>query len=140
MSTIDTYIAQALEEFVTDTQNLLTAAEQQKPLDKDEIGYWTRQRNAFAKAQKYFADGTRLAATPSAYLVPSASRPGALVHRLYQAGDVWICPCEARGFCWHHALVHGYERGAELASLDAAPAVPAWMAEEDAALLTLLAA
>jgi hypothetical protein len=138
---LDPYIAAALDEFVTDTQNLLDAAQQQKPLDKDEIGYWKRQRNAFAKAQHYFLNGVRLTETPSGYTVASASRPGSLIHRCYKVGEIWTCSCEAgeKGiFHWHTALVAAYERGAELATLEATipdvPAMPAWIAEEDAVL------
>lgn len=118
---IDTYIAAALEDFVVDTANLLAAAEATRPRDADvldEIRFWKAQRNAFTKAQHYFVNGVRLSATASGYTVPSASRPGALVHRLYKVGDIWACSCEARGFCWHHALVCGEERGHELADLE----------------------
>jgi hypothetical protein len=121
LNRIDTFIAAALEDFVVDTANLLAAAEKQKPRDADvldEIRFWRAQRNAFVKAQHYFAQGVRLSQTASGYTVPSASRPGALVHRLYKVGDVWDCSCEARGFCWHHALVCGEERGHELADLE----------------------
>lgn len=121
MNRIDTFIAAALEEFVTDTAHLLDAARQQKPLDRDEIDFWKRQSNAFVKAQTYFLQGVRLTATPSGYTVPSASRPGALVHRLYRVGGVWHCSCEAgqRGiFHWHAAMVAVYERGYELAGYE----------------------
>lgn len=146
MQHIDDYIAAALEEFVTDVVNLLDAAQQQKPLDKDEIGYWKAQRNAFVKAQTYFLQGVRLTRTPTGYTVASASRPGALIHRCYRVGDIWTCSCEAgtRGlFHWHTALIHAYERGAELATLEASmpdvPPMPVWAIEEDAALLALAA-
>lgn len=153
LNRIDTYIAQALEEFVTDTHNLLTAAEQQTPRDadvKDEIKFWRSQHNAFVKALHYFLNGRRLTATATGYTIESASRPGALVHRLYKVGEVWACSCEAgqRGnFHWHAALIAGYERGYELADLesqgdraDDGPTLPAALADEDAQLLTLLAA
>jgi hypothetical protein len=155
MNRIDTYIAQALEEFVTDTHRLLIAAQAhpQATTDtdvKDEIRFWKAQHNAFVKAQTYFLRGVRLTQTPSGYTVESASRPGALIHRMYKVGEVWGCSCEAgvKGvFHWHTALICGYERGLELADLgdraDAAddiPTPPAWMADEDAQLLTLLAA
>jgi hypothetical protein len=154
MNRIDTFIAQALEEFVTDTARLLTAAQahpqaKTDPDIKDEIKFWRAQHNAFVKAQHYFLNGVRLTATATGYTIPSASRPGALIHRLYKVGEVWACSCEAgtRGvFHWHTALIAGYERGYELADLesradaDAGPTPPAWMADEDAQLLTLLAA
>jgi len=151
LNRIESFIAAALEEFVTDTHRLLLAAEKhpQATTDtdvKEEIKFWCSQYNAFVKAQHRFLNGVRLTATASGYTIPSASRPGALIHRLYKTGDIWLCSCEARGFCWHHALVCGYERGLELADLesredaDDGPTPPAWMADEDAQLLTLLAA
>lgn len=150
-SRIDTFISQALEEFVADTQNLLDAAlrstEPKRSADVlDEIRFWKGQRNAFTKALHYFGQGVRLAAHAGAYTVPSASRPGALVHRLSKTGDIWLCSCEARGFCWHAALLAGTERGHELADLerrddaDDGPTPPAWAIDEDAQLIELLAA
>lgn len=160
MDTLDPFIAAALDEFVTDTQNFLDAclANESAITDdrKAEAKFWRAQRNAFVKAQHYFLQGVRLTETPTGYTVPSASRPGALIHRCYKQGEVWGCSCEAgeRGlFHWHTALVHAYERGAELAQLEAsmpdvppmpsvvepsaaerveAPALPAWLADEDA--------
>jgi len=137
------YIGQALEEFVTETQTLFDASLAQHLIDKDEIAFWRAQRNAAVKAQSYYLTGVRLTQTPSGYTVASASRPGALVHRMYKVGDVWACSCEVgnRGIAhWHTALLHAYERGAELAALDATPAMPARLADEDAALLELMAA
>lgn len=117
MQPTESYISQALEEFVTDTQSLLDDSERQQPRNKEEIAYWRKQRNAFVKAQTYYLQGVRLTQTPSGYTVPSASRPGALIHRCTRAGEIWICSCEARSFCWHSALIHGYERGCELEAL-----------------------
>lgn len=156
MNRIESFIASALEEFVTETARLLVAAQQHPAaaIDtdaQDEIKFWKAQSNAFVKAQHYFLRGVRLTATPSGYTVPSASRPGALIHRLYKVGEVWGCSCEAgqRGiFHWHAAMVAGYERGYELADLESqdetaggdGPTLPAWMVQEDAELITLLAA
>ena len=152
LNQIDTFIAAALEEFVVDTANLLRAAlaspEPKSSADlKDEIAFWKAQRNAFVKAQHYFANGVRLSQTPTGYTVASASRPGALIHRCYKVGDVWGCSCEAgqRGqFHWHTALICGYERGYELADLeddgDDAETLPTRLADEDAQLLALIAA
>jgi hypothetical protein len=155
MNRIDTFISQALEEFVTDTHNLLTTTQARPDARTDEdvkaeIKFWKAQHNAFVKAQTYFLNGRRLTQTPSGYTVESASRPGALIHRMYKVGEVWGCSCEAgvKGvFHWHTALICGYERGLELADLDDRdegasdlPTPPAWMADEDAQLLTLLAA
>jgi hypothetical protein len=63
----DSYITQALEEFVRETQTLLDAALAHKADDDmhDEIAFWKAQRNAFVKAQHYFARGVRLTATPA---------------------------------------------------------------------------
>lgn len=147
----DPYIAAALDEFVTDTQNLLDGAlKQQSNADANqedvaaEIKYWKAQRNAFVKAQHYYLNGVRLTETASGYTVASASRPGALVHRCYKVGDVWGCSCEAgeKGiFHWHTALVAAYERGAELSTLERTipdvPPMPVWIADEDAQLATL---
>jgi hypothetical protein len=99
----------ALEELVIDTQRLYDARDKANP---DECEFWKRQRNAFVKAQSFWLRGTRPTPTPSGYLVPSASRPGALEHRCYQIGGVWTCTCEAgeRGeFHWHAALVNAIE-------------------------------
>jgi hypothetical protein len=142
----DTYISQALEEFVTETQAQYDAALAHKADDdmKDEIAFWKAQRNAFVKAQHHFARGVRLNETPSGYTVASASRPDS-IHRLYKIGDVgdiWTCSCEAgeRGvFHWHTALVAGYERGAQLVPGQLIE-VPSWAAEEDAQLIELMAA
>jgi hypothetical protein len=155
LNRIDAFIAAALEEFVTDTHNLLTTtlARPDAKTDEDvkaEIKFWRAQHNAFVKALHYFLNGRRLTQTPSGYTVESASRPGALVHRMYKVGEVWGCSCEAgvKGvFHWHTAMICGYERGYELADLDGradaaddGPTPPAWMVAEDAQLLTLLAA
>jgi hypothetical protein len=106
-------IEAALEELVADTQKLYDVRDTQ---DADECAFWKRQRNAFQKAQLHWLKGVRPTPTPSGYLVPSASRPGALVHRCYRAGDIWLCTCEAASFCWHHALITAIERAVELAA------------------------
>jgi hypothetical protein len=61
-----------------------------------------------------------LAAPPlvagDAYLVPSASRPGAY-HRCWREGGVWICSCEAGDqgiFHWHTALISTIEYAIDL--------------------------
>lgn len=128
MQPTDAFIAQALEEFVADTQHLLDAAQQQKPRDRQEIAFWRRQANAFHKAQYQFLHmGVRLQPTPSGWLIPSASNPGSQIHRAIQHGGVWVCSCKAgelSQFHWHVALIAAYERGAELEALaeDAAEA------------------
>lgn len=62
----------------------------------------------------------RPARSGDAWLLPSASRGGALVHRLVKQGGIVVCSCEAgtRGLlCWHHLLVNVIERAAELETL-----------------------
>lgn len=116
----DAFVTAAFKELLTDVTNLLTAAEQQKPLDKDEIGFWRRQLNALNKAEYNHTQGVRLVVSDAAYLLPSASRPGALVHRLTRHGGILVCSCEAgvKGtLCWHHQLACVVERAAELESL-----------------------
>lgn len=116
----DSFITAAFAELLEDVQNLLSAAQAQKPNDKDEVGFWRRQYNALNKAQAYWLQGVRPQIAPDAYLLASASRPGALVHRLSRHGGIVVCSCEAgtKGqLCWHHVLINVIERAAELESL-----------------------
>jgi hypothetical protein len=116
----DSFVSAAFAELLSDVTNLLTAAETQKPCDKDEIGFWRRQLNALNKAESYWAQGVRPVISGGAYLLASASRPGALVHRLTKAGGIALCSCEAgqkQQLCWHHMLVNILERAAELEAL-----------------------
>lgn len=116
----DSFVLQAFEELITDTQSLFDAATQSKPADKEEISFWRRQRNAFVNAQSDWLDGVRPTSTPSGYLFPSSSRPGALRHRCWQLGDIWVCSCEAgeKGiFHRHTALLAVLERAAEMETL-----------------------
>jgi hypothetical protein len=116
----DTFVSQAFAELLEDVTNLLTAAAQQKPCDKDECGFWRRQLNALNKAEAYVAQGVRPTISGHAYLLASASRPGALVHRLVHQGGIVVCSCEAgtRGLlCWHHMLINVLERASELEAL-----------------------
>ncbi len=121
----DSFVTAALSELLEDVTNLLSAAQSQKPLDKDEISFWRRQLNALNKAESYFVQGVRPIISGTAYLLASASRPGALIHRLTRHGGIVVCSCEAgvKGtLCWHHMLINVIERAAELESLSA-PAV-----------------
>ena len=64
--------------------------------------------------------GVRPVLSGSAYLLASASRPGALVHRLNRQGGIMVYSCEAGAngaLCWHHMLINVIERAAELESL-----------------------
>jgi hypothetical protein len=116
----DTFVAQAFAELLEDVTSLLTAAQQQQPCDKEEVAFWRRQLNALNKAESYFAQGVRPTISGPAYLLASASRPGALVHRLTRQGGIVVCSCEAgaRGLlCWHHITINVLERAAELETL-----------------------
>jgi hypothetical protein len=118
----DTFVTQALAELLDDVTNLLASAQAQKPCDKDEIGFWRRQLSALNKAESYWLQGVRPQIAGATYLLASASRPGALVHRLTKQGGIVVCSCEAgqRGLlCWHHMLINVVERAAELESLAA---------------------
>jgi hypothetical protein len=116
----DSFVSAAFAELLSDVTNLLTASQTQKPLDKDEIGFWRRQLNALNKAESYWAQGVRPVISGGAYLLASASRPGALIHRLTKQGGIALCSCEAgqkQQLCWHHMLVNILERAAELEAL-----------------------
>lgn len=119
---MDSFVASAFAELLEDVTGLLSAAQTQKPCDKEEVAFWRRQLNALNKAECYFAQGVRPVISGQAYLLASASRPGALVHRLSKHGGIVVCSCEAgqkQQLCWHHVLVNVAERAAELESLDA---------------------
>jgi hypothetical protein len=116
----ESFIAAALAELARDTLNLLEAAQQQKPLDKEEIGFWRRQYNGFNKAEYQWHQGVRPLPTEDGWLIPSASQPGSQVHRAIRHGGVWVCSCRAgelNQFHWHTALLAAIERGGELESL-----------------------
>jgi len=116
----DTFVASAFKELLTDVTNLLESATLQKPLDKEEISFWRRQLNALNKAESYFLAGIRPQLGGDCYLLASASRPGALVHRLSKHGGIVVCSCEAGQrslLCWHHMLCNVVERAAEMEAL-----------------------
>jgi hypothetical protein len=116
----DAFVTEAFAELITDVANLLDASRQQKPLDKEEIAFWQRQLNALNKAQYHYGLGVRPVKSGAAWLMPSISRPGALIHRLTKQGGIVVCSCEAgqRGLlCWHHMLVNVLDRAAELEAL-----------------------
>jgi hypothetical protein len=117
---LDTFATAAFAELLADVTSLLTAAQQQQPQDKEEVAFWRRQLNALNKAESYFVQGVRPTISGQAYLLASASRPGALVHRLTKQGGIVVCSCEAGqkgALCWHHMLVNILERAAELETL-----------------------
>jgi len=116
----DCFVAAAFAELLADVQNLLAAAQQQKPLDKQEIAFWRAQFNALNKAESYYLAGVRPQLATVSYFVASASRPGALIHRLTYVGGIVQCSCEAgqkQQLCWHHMLINVLERASELESL-----------------------
>ena len=90
-----------------------TARRAGDPKDKEEQAYWRAQHNAFAKAQAHFLEGVRPLDTGSSYLLRSATRPDAVVHRVRQAGGVWLCSCESTGICWHAAFVGAIDLAAD---------------------------
>jgi hypothetical protein len=117
----DTFITAAFDELLADVTNLLTSAQAQKPQDKDEVKFWKAQANALNKAQHQWAQGVRPAQQGAAWLVPSMSRAGGLIHRLTKTGGILVCSCEAGAvgrLCWHHMLVCVIERAAEHEALE----------------------
>lgn len=119
----DVFVTAAFAELLTDVTNLLESAKAQKPCDKDELKFWASQLRALNKAEFDYASGVRPLISGDTYLLPSASRPGALIHRLSRVGGIVVCSCEAgtRGLlCRHHMLINVVERASELESLAAA--------------------
>jgi hypothetical protein len=117
---LDSFVGAAFDELLSDVTNLLTSAQAAKPQDKDELKFWKAQVNALNKAQYQWSQGVRPAQHGAAWLVPSMSRPGSLIHRLTKTGGILVCSCEAgvKGtLCFHHMLVNVIERASELESL-----------------------
>jgi hypothetical protein len=120
-------VAAALEELTRDCHTqidrLAAQPKQGDPDVKDETKFWLSQYRSFTKAAYHWARGVRPAVSDAgAWLIPSASQPGAVVHEVTRHGGVWVCgpTCEAgkRGvFHWHSALIQGIERARELADL-----------------------
>jgi hypothetical protein len=112
----DHLVTAALEALLDEAQRSLNVAIAEDA-DKEEKAFWRRQRNAFVNAEADWLQGRRPTETPTGYLLPSASRPGAF-HRAWRAGDVWCCSCEAGEaglFHRHTALICAIERAADLA-------------------------
>jgi len=106
-------IAAALESLLDTAQRTYDQADRQ---DKEERAFWRRQRNAYINAQADFLSGRAPLVAGDAYLVPSASRPGAY-HRCWREGGVWICSCEAGDqgiFHRHTALISAIEYAIDL--------------------------
>lgn len=106
----DTTIDAAFEQILDQIDTARRLADQK---DKEELTYWRSQHNGFAKAQAHWVDGIRPSYTGAAYLVRSATRPDAIVHRVRQAGGVWLCSCEATAFCWHTALISAVDHATD---------------------------
>lgn len=116
----DAFMTASFDELLLDVTNLLESTKAQRPTDRDELRFWKAQQNALNKAQYHWAAGVRPVWSDAAWLLPSASRPGALIHRLTKLGGIWMCSCEAgqKGIlCFHHMLVNVLERAAELEML-----------------------
>lgn len=117
----DAFITAAFDELLADVTNLLTSAQAQKPQDRDEVKFWKAQANALNKAQYQWSQGVRPAQQGAAWLVPSMSRAGGLIHRLTKTGGILVCSCEAGAvgrLCWHHMLTNVIERASELELLE----------------------
>ena len=117
-------VAAALEELMQRCKDqidrLARQPKQGDPDVREESKFWLSQYKAFTKASFYWAKGVRPTVSPSgSYLIPSASRPGAVVHEVQRHGGVWVCgpTCEAKSFHWHSALLAGIDRAFELADL-----------------------
>jgi hypothetical protein len=102
------HIIAALESLLDTAQRAYDSTDRS---DKEERAFWRRQRNAFINAQADVLAGRLPLVSGAAYLMPSASRPGAY-HRCYREGGIWLCSCEAgeRGdFHRHTALITAIE-------------------------------
>ena len=114
---LDAHMTAAFDELLSDVTALLESTRAQKPLDRDELRFWSRQLNALNKSQYHWASGVRPIRCGACWLVPSASVGGALVHRLCQLGGIWICNCTAgeRGvLCHHNMLINIIQRASEM--------------------------
>lgn len=108
------------EQIAAALETLLDAAQRTYDLsdrhDKEERAFWRRQRNAYINAQADFLSGRIPLVSGDAYLMPSASRPGAY-HRCWRVGGVWCCSCEAGDqgvFHRHTALISAIEYAMDL--------------------------
>lgn len=118
-------VARAIEELMQQCHDhidrLSRQSKQGDPDVKTETKFWLSQYRAFTKALHYWQQGIRPTVSSSgSWLLPSASRPGAVIHECSKHGGVWACgpTCKAgaRGiFHWHSALVQGIEQAMELA-------------------------
>lgn len=80
---------------------------QGEPDAKTERRYFEAQRRGYIKAQLAHLSGVQVISTGTAWIVPSATRPG-VGHRVSRVGLVLTCNCEAaqkERLCWHKLLV-----------------------------------
>jgi hypothetical protein len=117
-------VAAALDELLQQCHDQIDRLGRQQqqgdPTVKEETRFWLSQYRALTKASYYWQQGVRPAVSErGAWLIPSASRPGAVVHEVTRHGGIWVCgpTCEAKSFHWHTALLAGIERARELADL-----------------------
>jgi hypothetical protein len=106
-------IAAALETLLDTAQRTYDATDRE---DKEERGFWRRQRNAFANALGDVKEGRLPLTIDNGYLLPSASRPGTF-HRCWREGGVWLCSCESGEngqFHRHTALIGAIEYAIDL--------------------------
>ena len=134
---IDGAVAAALER-LAETEASAARAARTATLPED-AKFFQRSANAYTKALCYWLAGVRPERTANGYVLPS-QRPGEAPHKLTLDGD-WICTCAAgQSMHWAKALVVGLEVAQDDQARfgDAGDALPAWIVEEDAALLELL--
>lgn len=113
-------IQQLADECHAQVDALAAQPDQGDPDVKTEARHWLAQYRAFTKAAYYWGAGVRPVATVDGWLVPSASRAGAVVHAVTRRGGVWSCgpTCEAKSFHWHTALVVALERAHDMADAE----------------------
>lgn len=110
-------LAAALESLLDTAQRTYDQCDRS---DKEERAFWRRQRNAYINAQADVLAGRLPLVAGDAYLVSSASRPGAY-HRCWREGGVWRCSCTAGdlggengAFHRHTALISAIEYAIDL--------------------------
>lgn len=127
-------VVAALEDVIARMESTLRTLRAQpaqgEPDVKSEISFFKRQLNAYNRALHYWLTGVRPCyVSRDTWLIPSGSRPGAVVHRITREGGLWLCgeTCEAaaKGIVhWHNALLSAIEAAWELADADDDAAAP----------------
>lgn len=114
------FVNDTFEDLITSLDQTITRLRQPgaqgDPDAKTERAYFLAQRRAYVKAQAHWLAGVRAQDTGRAWLIPSATNPGA-VYRIVRQGDVLVCDCQAaqnERLCWHKTLLEvqelAYER------------------------------